>query len=283
VKLVGAVSQGSGAHNEDGFGFVEQGGRVTAAWVFDGVTSVNAEPLLAVASEPQWFVTRAERHMQEAAQGEGDVLQILHELTRRLMRDWAKATGGIDIPAGYDLPAACLTLVKRVNGRWQGLRLGDSYILSMETSLTNHPFPPSDLPDLEADLIEAAANRRSQGVFDMNALRREFRPRMLRNRGNRNASGSYSILVPDQSALNMPQIIDLGTPTEILLCTDGFYRAVDTYGLFEDANLFSACKSPGGIESVVTQIRAIESTDPTCEHFPRFKPADDVTALMLAM
>ncbi len=282
MKLIGAVTNGSGVVNEDGFGFAELGGEISAAWVFDGVTGINAQPVLNVPSEPAWFVAMAEKHLRDVVQGSGDVLDVLQALVPRLEEEWAKATRGLAVPSDYDLPAACLTLAKWVDGRWQGLRLGDSYVLSLDGQWTNHAFPPSNLPDLEAELKQATAIRRAQGIFDMKSLLEAFRPRLQANRRNRNTAGSYSILVPDRSSLAIPQVIELGHPAAILLCSDGFYRAVDIYGLYDDASLAAACQKPGGVHQVLAAIRATEAADPTCHRFPRFKPADDVTAVFLA-
>ena len=77
----------------------------------------------------------------------------------------------------------------------------------------------------------------------------------------------------------MPALIPLGSPAEILLCTDGYYRAADTYGLLDDGSLLDA--SAVSVDEVLTQLRAVEASDPDCIRHPRFKPADDATALML--
>ena len=46
MKLVGAVTQGSGAINEDGWGYVGSADDVSAAWIFDGVTGINEHNFL---------------------------------------------------------------------------------------------------------------------------------------------------------------------------------------------------------------------------------------------
>jgi hypothetical protein len=76
-------------------------------------------------------------------------------------------------------------------------------------------------------------------------------------------------------------MFELGWPESILLCTDGFYRAVDVYGIFDDAQLIPACLEPGGVERVLRSIRAVEAEDPDCTKHMRFKPADDASAIIL--
>ena len=283
MRLVGAVTQGSGIHNEDAFGFSGTPEKVTAAWVLDGVTGINATSLLNVPSEPVWFVAEADKHLRSIVEEYGDVRDILSELVRRLYLAWSDATRGILLPEDYDLPAACLTLVKQASGTWQALRLGDSYLLSKNGSqIKNHPHPPSDLALLEVELKEAARTMRSLGLTDLRALQDRFRPRLHANRKNRNSPGSYSILVPDESSLAMPEVLDLLSPEEILLCSDGFYRAVDIYKMMDDTLLFQRSTLPGGIQNILRAIRLVEASDPNCETYLRFKPSDDVTAVMLS-
>ena len=121
--------------------------------------------------------------------------------------------------------------------------------------------------------------RREAGVLDIKALLAEFAPQLKEGRAKRNRPDGYSILEASRDALAMPEIIDLGAPAQMLLCTDGYYRAVDHYGLHDDAGLMEA--SATDVEAVLAALRAAEAEDPQCIRYPRFKPADDATAVML--
>jgi hypothetical protein len=70
-------------------------------------------------------------------------------------------------------------------------------------------------------------------------------------------------------------------PGEILLCTDGYYRAVDYYALHSEESLLEASLASGGVDDVLNSIRAVEASDPACVKYLRFKPADDATAVAL--
>ncbi len=128
---------------------------------------------------------------------------------------------------------------------------------------------------------EKAAALRQAGSVDFAVLRNTFRDRLLDSRKRRNVPGSYSILVPDESSLAMPQVAVLDAPDQILLCTDGFCRAVDTYGMHDDASLLAASAQPGGVLAVTQAMRRVEAEDTACIRHPRFKQADDVSAVML--
>ena len=281
MRLAGAVSAGSGTCNEDAAGVVVKDGAVVAAWVFDGVTGINSSHILPAATDARWLVEKADAHLHELAATDRPLPDLLAELVARLEKDWAEAAARVTVPPAYDPPAACLLLAKRYADGWHVLRLGDSVLLAEDTNVRVIPPPQSDLGGLEAFLRDEARRRRAQGQSDFKALLREFHPRLMASRRSRNTAANHSILVADKSALNCPEYIALGWPASLLLCTDGFYRAVDTYGFASDAALVARAREAEGVNAILQQIRAVEADDPACETHLRFKPADDASAVML--
>ena len=281
MRLAGSVSAGSGATNEDAAGHVTRGGDVIAAWVFDGVTGINGRNYLPAATDAAWLVERAGAHLQQLALADISLPHLLAQLVDRLQQDWRAASAGLSLPDGYDIPAACLVLAKRYEDGWRALRLGDSMLLVEHENVRLIPPPGSDLHTLETYLREEARRRRAHGLSDFQALLKEFHPRLMASRKSRNTQSNHSILVADPSSLNCPEYIEIGRPRSLLLCTDGFYRAVDNYSLVDDAGLVAACKQAGGVAHVLERIRAAEAADPHCEKFLRFKPADDASSVML--
>lgn len=280
MRLLGAVTQGSGAVNEDGFGFAGDARNVSAAWIFDGVTGINAQNHLIGGSDAQWLVACAHARLAELAPQQISLDLLLSELVSGLIADWNNATAGLDLPHDYDPPAACFIIAKRYAGGWQALRLGDSCLLARGADRSTRIFAASPNNVFDHWLAREARKRRDEGVLDVKALLAEFAPQLRAGRAKRNRPDGYSILECSRDSLAMPELIDLGWPAEILLCTDGYYRAVDHYGLFDDAQLLDA--SAAGVEQVLAALRAVEAEDPDCRRFPRFKPADDGTAMMLS-
>jgi hypothetical protein len=280
VRILGAESQGSGAVNEDGFGYVGSSGDVSAAWIFDGVTGINPRNHLQAGSDAEWLVARAHSHLLELTPRDIALEALLRDLVSRLISDWAVASAGLDLPRGYDPPAACLVLVKRYADGWHCLRLGDSCLLAREAGGSRRILAASPNNSFDHWLAREAQKRRQQGVFDVKLLLAEFAPQLKESRARRNRPDGYSVLECSRDALAMPEIVHLGWPVQMLLCTDGYYRAVDTYGLMDDAQLMDA--SAASVAEVLKLIRSTEAGDPDARSYPRFKPADDATAVMLA-
>jgi serine/threonine protein phosphatase PrpC len=281
VKLAGFISEGSGPHNEDAIGFAEQGGEMVAAWVFDGVTGINGRDYLDASSDAAWIVGRANAHIQDLATRDISLAVLLAELVERLSTDWTTAAKDLVLPQDHDLPATCLLLAKRYADGWNALRLGDSFLLTSDNDVHRWDGPRTELCGLEALLRREAQRLRAQGNTDFKSLLQRFNPQLMASRRQRNTAGHHNILVPDQSSLAHPEFLDLGWPQSMLLCSDGFYRAVDTYAILDDAGLIEACQKPDGVSHILRHIRAIEADDPYCEKYLRFKPADDASALMM--
>ena len=282
MKLVGAVTQGSGAVNEDGWGHL--GGDdddVSAAWIFDGVTGINGQNFLGGGTDAAWFVAQAHDHLRTLASLDLPLREILSKLVLALMRDFRSAVKDLDLPGDYDPPAACLVLLKRYGAAWQALRLGDSAVLARRSDRTHMSVAASPNNAFDHRLAAEALQRRDAGMLDIKKLLAEFRPQLMQGRKLRNTPGGYGILEPSPSAVEFVEYFELGAPREILLCTDGYYRAVDYYALHSEESLLEASLNPGGVDGVLNSIRSVEASDPACAKYLRFKPADDVTAVVL--
>lgn len=281
MKLVGAVTQGSGAINEDGLGYLGSADDVSAAWVFDGVTGINQLDFLGGGTDAAWLVAKADGHLRTLASLDLPLRDILSKLVQDLIADFKAATKDLDLPGDYDPPAACLTIVKRYGGAWQALRLGDSCLLARGSDAASISVAASPNNAFDHWLSTEALKRRDAGMLDVKELLAEFRPQLMQGRKLRNSQGGYGILEASPSAVEFAEYFDLGTPREILLCTDGYYRAVDYYALHSEESLLEASLASGGVDDVLHSIRSVEASDPACVKYLRFKPADDATAVAL--
>lgn len=281
MKLVGAVTQGSGAINEDGFGYLGSTDDVSAAWIFDGVTGINGRNYLGGGTDAAWLVAKAHDHLKALASLDLPLRDVLSKLVQDLIADFKAAVKGIDFPDDYDPPAACLTIMKRYGEAWQALRLGDSCLLARGSDGAHISVAASPNNAFDNWLSTEALKRRDAGMLDVKELLAEFRPQLMQGRKFRNTPRGYGILEASPSAVEFAEYFDLGTPREILLCTDGYYRAVDYYALYFEEGLLDASLVFGGVDNVLDNIRSVETSDPACVKYLRFKPADDATAMAL--
>ena len=282
MRLISAISEASGRVNEDGFGLAGTPEDVTAAWIFDGVTGINERNYLPGNSDAAWLVEKANAHLQVLAAQDLSLKEILARLVKALIIDWQDVSPSLRLPVDFDPPAACLVLVKRYGNQWQSLRLGDSCLLVEKNDGQHHLDVSSPNNEFDDWLTQAAKMMRAQGERDIKKMVEAFRPELIASRLARNTPDGYGILEARSVVLDYAEYRGLGEARSILLCTDGFYRAVDHYHQLSPQQLVQRCKLEGGAASILRQLREIEAGDPDCVKYARFKPADDATAVMLS-
>ena len=104
MRLEGAITEGSGAVNEDGWGYIGSPDDITAAWVFDGVTGINGRNLFTPGTDAAWLVAKAHEHLLNLAGLDFPLREILSRLVQALIIDFNSAAERIDIPSDYDPP-----------------------------------------------------------------------------------------------------------------------------------------------------------------------------------
>jgi hypothetical protein len=107
-------------------------------------------------------------------------------------------------------------------------------------------------------------------------------PALRAQRLRRNHPGGYGVLAPEPECLDMLRIerVPAAAVRRILLVSDGFYRLVDVYGALRDAELIQRAEEQGA-DGLLRELRTIEATDPNGARYPRLKPVDDATAVLL--
>jgi hypothetical protein len=279
LRLAGLASQGSGDVNEDAAGYLGEADDVRAAWVLDGVTGINDRSLGLMGSDAQWLVHRIDAHLRRLFAAERSSADILSNLIDTIIDDQRQAAG--PLPADFDPPAACIMAVHRVGGQWHALRLGDCRLIAHANS--GDMLRMIDFPNDAFDqaLTEEATRLRATGVTALADIAGHLQKRMFASRRTRNRPGGYGVIEADRSCLAFAEYARLEDPSAILLASDGYYRVADCYRALGDSELLHASLAPGGIAETLAKMRALEQSDPHCRAFPRFKPADDASAVAL--
>ena len=273
IRVIDSVNDpGKGRDSEDRVGCDPARG---LAWVIDGATDVCATRLFPEApSDAFWFAGQAEGLLRD---GTGrDVTESVAALIEGLRAAVEGETGApiSAIPPG-DMPSAALTVL-----RWDHAPGTLSFGGFADcTALIRHPGQGVvSLPKPARDLDEQAQARRllSDGS-DIDATLR-------RQRATMNRPGGYWVLsVHSESMAGLNAHKTAAEPgTRILLCTDGFYRLVEMYGLYDDAGLFTAAESEG-LPALIAKLRGFEADAADDIRFGRFKTSDDAAALLLEL
>ncbi|MGE3871654.1 MAG: hypothetical protein AB7F74_01735 [Parvibaculaceae bacterium] len=280
MKLAGRISQGSGRVNEDAVGFIGDPRDVQAAWALDGVTGINDVSLGLAGSDAQWFVQRIDAHLRTLLPAARDVATLMSDLVDRLIDDQAEATGRRAMPGTYDPPAACIAALCRIGPGWHAVRLGDCRLLAEDWNGFRRIV---DFANDEFDhwITGEAQRQRAEGLSDIKQISARLQPELFANRRRRNRPGGYGVIAADRACLAFVEHMPLTDPRSALMTSDGFFRLVDHYDEATEQELLARASGDGALAALYDRLRAIEQSDPDCRKFPRFKPADDASAIVL--
>ncbi|MEU5309504.1 protein phosphatase 2C domain-containing protein [Streptomyces sp. NPDC021562] len=252
--------------NEDRYGYSGE-----LAWVIDGATDLESDSFLPAPSDVQWLVDRVGELLREAAAEDGypGARDFLTGLSRRVAQD----IRSLSFPDSRIHPTCSIGLLHVGPEGAELARVGDPTCIAYGDEVTE--LSTGFFGRREAEAIE-----RAQGadLSDSNSREGILRRRQKYIKGVFDESvfsGHPEAVLRIQSERVAP-----GRAKHVLLCTDGFARAVVDYGIFENWSALLQEALASGLASVRDRIRRYEEQ---ARHTAHFKRSDDVTALLLAL
>jgi Protein phosphatase 2C len=117
----------------------------------------------------------------------------------------------------------------------------------------------------------------------LEAAREAAGPQLLANRNEANTEGAYWLFADDPTAAGHLSLIStpLEEVEEVLLCTDGFTRLIDPFGIAGDAEELIRRAASDGLAALGSELRAAETAPESFTRFPRLDVSDDATAILL--
>lgn len=270
---------GRGEHNEDLIATFEREG-LTDLLILDGATSVADEDYVEpTAGDVVWFVRAFALALGSAIEPDRSQEDSVVRAIEQVRTEYDRRTGDITVPS-YAWPIAALTWVRiRHEGgraRLEVWCVGDCKTLLRMPGGRVEDIDPYDNP-FEAQLLQRVRELALQGGDDPATRLQRLMPVLRERRAFQNsthAPGSLC-LYPGGGFDARRYSVDLEPGTMLLMMTDGFYRLVDTYGLYDDAGLAEACRERG-IAALMQELRAYEQSGAASFAIKR---ADDASAI----
>lgn len=259
----------AGKANEDGFG-----ARGAFAWIIDGATGLGDEPLLPQAQSDAAWLTAVLGEALEAGAEEADDPMTLLTGAARIAEARFNAERVRAPKERYEIPTAAVLLAHFEDGAVEIVDLGDCAIY-LEAPDGPHRYGGTEagraLEKANAQRHMAGGGGRTGAVVEM----------LRAVRSTANTPEGYPIFAPDaESVARARRSRHAGHSGAALLLTDGFEAAIEDYGLHTSQSLLDAARTD--LAAPLEALRAVERADPDCTRFPRFKPSDDATALLVS-
>jgi hypothetical protein len=257
-----------------------------SAWVLDGATGLGDEPLLPERSDAAWLASAYDARLHTNADRTGcELQQLFADVIADVGADFEACR--LRVPANpFEVPSAGMVFVRVRENDLEYARLGDCRAI-LGFSRNAHVFSTgsSPLQHLDAAILEKMeALRRSDTSMSYEQARRAVQSDLRANRSLLNTEGGYWVLSTDPTAARHMEVgavsLDGAGPIRGVLVSDGFYRLVDTFGVYQDDATLLHAALGRGLANMLCELRALEDADPECIAYPRLKPKDDATALL---
>lgn len=267
--------------NEDAFGFHEH-----AAFVIDGATCLGGNIVTGeIGSDAAWLAEFCRVHFLEML-AEGEPTKEIIAKTNALVGHLISYLTAKNAAPAWQLPVASFQMLRLVDGRLVSFGLGDcvAYVEGPQNTVqTISPMGDHGAEEMtrarEAIARAGGLNTETSLLDDKPLLEIE---RALRGTYNTAGGPLWTLgTAPDAAHHIHEQPAETHDSSVALICTDGFSALIDKYQRHTPASLLQKAKTDG-LKALAHELRHIEQVeDPDGHHYPRLKPSDDATAVLI--
>ena len=258
-------------------------------WVIDGATGLaERDHIPGADSDASWLAQFLdEQFLQHPAHNlskREDVKRMLEAVRERY---WA-LVGDSNIE-DFALPSATALYAaweidENVSFRFSHLGDCSAILLSAGSSCEASLIGALSRGEWESQLHKQIRSLNESGRDFDRPLIDQLRDTVVAHRREMNRPGGYWIFGTDPAAAAhlREETVTMSEPGFVLLMTDGFSRLIDPFAAYTPSSLVEAARDKG-LEHLMTELRQWEDRDETCVAFPRIKPYDDATAVLISV
>lgn len=267
MKVLDQVTRRGGrALNEDRLGHT-----TNLAWVIDGATDLEHDAFLPADTDVQWLVDRLSELLSSTTpSARQDLERLLHTMSARVADDLSR----LGFPVDRIHPTCSIGLSLVTSDQVRLARVGDVTCVAVGAGTQELSTPFFDRREARAIGLARAGEPR-QGRSGILERRQQY----IEGRLEESVFSGHP-----RARLKVRSLaIDRRSVDHVLLCTDGFARAVVDYHLYPDWNALLSSTLTAGLDATVRRVREHESTYQRSEAITaaHFKRSDDATAMII--
>ena len=267
LKIDWLYKKGSGTLNEDTYFLADR-----MVGVFDGATALNGS-LYENGKTGGYLASRLARDTFRT--GNAPLFKLTHRANRRILE--AMQQRGVDLRQKENLWCTSLAVVHVGSNEFEWVQSGDSLILTIDENHNYQVLVPDDCHDLETLCMW-----RDMAVCGTPAIFENLKEQIIAVR--RRVNVTYGALNGESEALDF---ISRGRQRlsgirHILLFTDGLFIPQEHPEDGHQLDMLVERFLSGGLQSVYQYVHKLQTSDPLCHRYPRFKPHDDIAAVAIS-
>lgn len=257
-------------------------------WVIDGSSSVADHSYLPAQNDVVWFSKQINCNLSRLAEEATPIDTLINIAATNVARQYRSLIGmQVDVPS-FALPSASVSLLQiQKEGddfELELSELGDctTLIKNKNTNIVSI-FGGGWNSETENQLRETVRTLKKQGVTSDRDVEAALSEQLRERRASLNNMPNPIVLTlnPNEGFAVRKHTTTLKAGDSILIMSDGFYRAVDLYGLFVKESLFEAVESQG-LPAIVDHIRKYEH-EAGLQDIEAVKASDDASAAYIRL
>lgn len=246
--------------------------------VLDGATGLGGSIIQNEVSDAKWFVENISKYFLLSWKENNDFMGSLRSAIETVTNLFKEHTFGVQFH-NYEKPSSGMIAVAIEKDGVNLYHAGDCTAIYKGEDI-EYLFENGPLEQLDRISISKLRKNLINGLPYAEA-RRNILPILRGNREKMNAKDGYPSLTIGTRCINFieKRCFHPRPGDKLLLCSDGFSAIYNKYDSYKVENFFSSERKP--LELVVSLLRDIENNDKSLLKYPRLKPHDDATAVLL--
>lgn len=248
------------------------------AFVLDGATSLVPVKYSNFSTDAEWYTKTFGKYLETALSNNmKNINEIIKDGIDYVTFLYKNLANGREI---IDMPSACVTVVRKHNGRLEYFVLGDSGFLFKHNGKVKDFIQKRivELDQINIDDMARIAKEKNINVVD---ARKYVQKDILKKRLTKNTEQGYWILCDDVKACDHAYQgeLDLDKGDEILIYTDGFSEIWNLFKMYSEKQIFEEINRGQTLNDLYKKLYLVQEDDAGCNKFPRTKKRDDATAI----
>lgn len=276
-EISSATKKGVGDVNEDFVTVTQQ-----SAWVIDGATGLTDRVFSSEESDGYWIAKKYDERIKDYINESEELSVIIQRCAEEIREEYKKMTEESSIDEAAK-PSAAIALLRWEEDQIEYFVLGDCGFLAFNRrSQIKNVFGEGPRKYDEA-VINDLHNLVTNEELEYEEAYEHVRPQLKEHRRLKNSPSGYWTLGLSAEAIDHADVGSLSTNeiTSGLLMTDGFEVINTVFDVFKNWKATHDYLETNGLNRGIRVLRDIERGDPACRRYPRLKPSDDASVVIL--
>lgn len=253
------------------------------AYAIDGATGMQKVYIGNNMSPAEWYVKELDVLLQQnLAVQENSIIKILENECKKIKENFDRQLQYENIIL-IEPPSAAIAIIRIVNDKIQYYILGDCSILVKFKSGEHKIITDNRVSLLDKTIISEMVKIHTQQNIDVSDTFPLVKDQIISQRNRKNSKEGYWILTMEGIGISHGVVgcLDLSLVSKICLLTDGFSAFYEIFHLSHSYKEFIDEIEIETIESMYHSLRSAQELDKFCNKYPRFKPKDDATLVLM--